>query len=294
MAAIFVVVQAAALLLVPVFPSDYRAFEDANDPVNPLLYFFLIIVVTVIVLLLVKYGRGGLLRAIFFGAIAVTLTLVFTPIFFALYPDVLVDLLLAIALTAVLIGLMILRPEWYTIDAVALIAGIGVTAVLGISLGLLPAIILLVMLAVYDAVAVYWTKHMVSLAGGVASLKLPVVFVVPKSRDFSMAQLKKEDVTSENKEREAMFMGVGDAVIPGILVVSAYSFLPQAAGGIAGANLIVAVGALIGGLLGYALLMRFVLTGRPQAGLPLLNGGTIAGFIVSYLLVFQDLGFGIF
>jgi presenilin-like A22 family membrane protease len=39
--------------------------------------------------------------------------------------------------------------------------------------------------------------------------------------------------------------------------------------------------------------MRYVLTGRPQAGLPLLNGGTLLGFGISYLLVFQNLNFGI-
>ena len=38
--------------------------------------------------------------------------------------------------------------------------------------------------------------------------------------------------------------------------------------------------------------MRYVATGRPQAGLPLLNGGAILGFLLTYLVVFQDLKFG--
>jgi presenilin-like A22 family membrane protease len=58
-------------------------------------------------------------------------------------------------------------------------------------------------------------------------------------------------------------------------------------------NIIVAMGTLVGALVGFALLMRYVLKGNPQAGLPLLNGGAIVGYLVTYLLVFEDLSFGI-
>jgi len=290
---IFISVQLVALLLVPIFPSDYRAFEDVNNPTNPLVYFVLIILITIIVLVLIKFGRSGLLRAIFMGAMAITLVFVFLPIIYAVYPDVLLDFFLSIAISALLMASLLIRPEWYTVDLVALLAAFGVTVVLGMSLGILPAIILLVVLAVYDAISVYWTKHMVTLAGGVAPLQLPVFFVIPKNREFKISDLKKEDVTADNREREAMFMGVGDAVIPGILVVSTFIFLPSMANGIGNANLVVALGTMTGGVIGFLALMRFVLTGRPQAGLPLLNGGTLLGFVITYMLVFQNLAFGI-
>ena len=41
-----------------------------------------------------------------------------------------------------------------------------------------------------------------------------------------------------------------------------------------------ALGAALGTLAGYGFLMIFVLRGNPQAGLPLLNGGAIVGFLV--------------
>ena len=47
------------------------------------------------------------------------------------------------------------------------------------------------------------------------------------------------------------------------------------------APLLVAIGTLIGGLVGYFILMGFVALGRPQAGLPLLNGGSILGYVIS-------------
>jgi presenilin-like A22 family membrane protease len=290
---IFVSVQLIALLLVPVFPSDYRAFEDVNDPINPVIYFIMIITITIVVLVLIKFGRRSMLRGIFMGAMAITLVFVFLPIMYAVVQDILIDFVISIAISALLMGAVLIRPEWYTIDLVAFLAAIGVTVVLGMSLGIFPAIVLLVILALYDAISVYWTKHMVTLAGGVAPLNLPVLFVVPKSRGFSMSSLKEKDITANSKEREAMFMGVGDAVIPGILVVSTFIFLPSTINGIDGANILVALGAMMGGVLGFTALMRYVLTGRPQAGLPLLNGGTLLGFGISYLLVFQNLNFGI-
>ena len=290
---IFVSVQLIALLLIPVFPSDYRAFEDVNDPINPVIYFIMIIAITIVVLVLIKFGRKSMLRGIFMGTMAITLVFVFLPIMYAVVQDILIDFVISIAISALLMGAVLIRPEWYTIDLVAFLAAIGVTVVLGMSLGIFPAIVLLVILALYDAISVYWTKHMVTLAGGVAPLNLPVLFVVPKSRGFSMSSLKEKDITANSKEREAMFMGVGDAVIPGILVVSTFIFLPSTINGIDGANILVALGAMMGGVLGFTALMRYVLTGRPQAGLPLLNGGTLLGFGISYLLVFQNLNFGI-
>jgi presenilin-like A22 family membrane protease len=39
--------------------------------------------------------------------------------------------------------------------------------------------------------------------------------------------------------------------------------------------------------------MRYVMKGNPQAGLPLLNSGAITGYLITYILVFQDLTFGV-
>ena len=48
-------------------------------------------------------------------------------------------------------------------------------------------------------------------------------------------------------------------------------------------GLAVGLSALVGGLIGYLVLMGYVASGRPQAGLPLLNGGAILGYIVGGL-----------
>lgn len=94
------------------------------------------------------------------------------------------------------------------------------------------------------------------------------------------------------QERSAFFMGVGDTVIPGILTVSASIYLPAFDSFILTANLWVALGTIIGGLLGYLVLLRFVMRGKPQAGLPFLNSGAILGYLFTYLLVYQGIGLG--
>ena len=54
-------------------------------------------------------------------------------------------------------------------------------------------------------------------------------------------------------------------MIPGALVVSSKAALGWSVG----------ISSMIGSLVGCFVLMIFVLSGRPQAGLPLLNGGAI-------------------
>ena len=193
-------------------------------------------------------------------------------------------------------ALLVVRPEWYIINSVGILIGVGATAILGISLGILPALILLSILAVYDAISVYKTKHMLSLAEGVTKMRLPVLFYVPKKLDFKVEQMDNMDLKDRDKdsERETMIMGVGDAVIPGILIVSVMAYLPSTASvtQIAHADVWVTAGTIIGACCGFAALMRYVATGRPQAGLPLLNGGAILGFLITYLIVFQNLNFG--
>jgi presenilin-like A22 family membrane protease len=82
-------------------------------------------------------------------------------------------------------------------------------------------------------------------------------------------------------------------IIPGTLVVSASTFLPELSsfGGISG-SVLVAIGTLIGTICGFILLMRYVIKGNPQAGLPLLNSGAIVGYFITYYLIYNDLTFG--
>ncbi len=280
MALFIIAIQVIALLLASPFEmSNVRAFDNPESIFNPLYYIALILVFTGFLLLIIRLGRRWILQVIMGVVIISTLYFVYSSLLLTVTD---VGWLIAVAATAVTAFLLFYYPEWYVIDLVGILIGAGAAAIFGISLAVLPTLILLIALAVYDFVSVYETKHMISLAEGVVDLKLPVLFVLPRNRGYSHIEWTRETAAGQQEDklekREAFFMGLGDAVIPTVLVISANAFL--SAPGLAFIN-IPAFGALIGTLVGYVVLMMFVLKGRPQAGLPFLNTGAIAGFLIA-------------
>jgi presenilin-like A22 family membrane protease len=129
---------------------------------------------------------------------------------------------------------------------------------------------------------------MIDLADTVMDLKLPVLLVIPKIRHYSLIKETKslKQKLEEKEERDAFFMGLGDIVMPGILVASVYNTIPN--------GLLIALGVIIGTLVGFSVLMIFVVKGKPQAGLPLLCSGAIAGYILSSLILYGEIvGFNV-
>lgn len=294
MAVIFAASQLGALALVSsALGEEYQAFEDPNDPMIPVYYIIAIVLFTFAILYIIKKKRENIVKFVFIGAVGFTVFYVMLVVA-TLFDTGILALLASIGLTAVLLYYLLKKPEWYVVDATGILMAVGVIGILGISLNILPVLILLIALAAYDAISVYGTKHMVALADGVTEMKLPILLVIPKRKGYSYLNQKPlKEQLDEGSEREAMFMGLGDVIIPGVLVASAFYYLSDDLFmGLPG-NLVVALGALVGGLIGFLVLMRYVLKGNPQAGLPLLNGGTVLGYIAAYLIVFQDLSLGI-
>jgi presenilin-like A22 family membrane protease len=292
MTGMFLAVPVLALLMVPGVPSGYGAFSDQNDPTNPIMYIVLVLAMTGVLLLLIKRSKIGLLKALLFTAMGLGLFSIGSLfVMLAGIPEI-PSLAFGAFLAAFLILLLIKFPRWYVVNGTGLVLGVGAALVLGLSLGILPALILLAILAVYDTLSVYVTKHMLTLAEGVGDLGLPIVLIVPgKNGD----QNKKLDLYDRSKdvEREMMLMGLGDAIIPSVLVVSAAANLsPVSSTAWSSPAMTVAVLTLVAVLLGFLSLMFLISKGRPQAGLPFLNGFAIMGYAAAYLLVYQDLGFG--
>ncbi len=308
--ALYVGAQAVGLALAEPFRSAGLA-SNANpqSPTAPI-FFIAVIVIAPLFILFFARRRGGVsaLRQLILLAIAGSL-------YFTLYAtlalviggyylpppygaELVVDpaLILAAMIASGLYFALLVEPQWYIVDLVGFLAAGSLVAILGISFAILPAFILLGARMVYDAIAVYRTKHMVSLADVVTEMKLPILMVMPDRAgyDYTAAPSLAEQREQPVEERGALFMGLGDVVIPGTLVVAAFAWLPQSPTilGI-GAGLWVAIGALLGSLLGYAVLMRLVLRGNPQAGLPFLNGGAMLGYAVAYLLVFRSYTLGL-
>jgi presenilin-like A22 family membrane protease len=305
---LFLVVQLGSLALVPEFAeSGYQAVENPDNPTNSILYILAIIVMTGLMLAAFRYDLDQGIRLLIVGVSAWLSWYVFSAV---VSPT-------AAAVPAIAVGVgLLVYPEWYVIDTAGVLMGAGAAGLFGISFGLLPALILLAFLAVYDAISVYGTEHMLSLAEGVMDLNIPVVLVIPLSLSYSLFDaedaddadatvdgitdgetgndgVNDDDVATDEpdrddiadptdiEDRDAFFIGLGDAVIPAVLVASAATFSPAAslAVPLIGINL-PALLAMVGSLAGLVVLMSWVIKGRPHAGLPLLNGGAIGGYLI--------------
>ncbi len=298
---LFLGVQLGALTLVEPFQeAGHQAVEDPEDPTNSVLYFGVILVATGFMLAAFRYDLQWLIRGLIIAVSVMLAWFVFAEV---LPPAVAyggVNVVAAVASAAVGVALYV-YPEWYVIDLAGVLVGAGAAGLFGISFGLLPALVLLAALAVYDAISVYKTEHMLSLAEGVMDLHIPVILVIPTTLSYShLAPGATEDVINGDDEprraerngepgpeptddggRDALFIGLGDAVIPTILVASAAYFLEA---GTIDVPLIAlnlpALGAMVGTIAGLLVLMYMVLQGRAHAGLPVLNGGAIGGYLV--------------
>ncbi|MDY6775194.1 MAG: presenilin family intramembrane aspartyl protease PSH [Halobacteria archaeon] len=288
MGALMLGVEVLSLALVPRFDAaGMQATQNPSNPINSVVYIAFILVFTGVMLAVMKYGMDWVLRGVILlsaGSLSYYALSVLLPLPFALLGGAGVAVLLY------------LYPEWYVIDSAAVLMGGAGGGLFGISFGVLPSLVLLVLLAVYDAIAVYRTKHMLALAEGVSEMRLPILFIVPTKPGYSFIEASKqgdptgtgtggdgdEDDETSQDDRDAFFMGLGDAVIPSVLIASSAHFL----GGDLGLPIALnypALGGIVGSFVGFAALMYLVSKGKPHAGLPLLNGGTIAGFVVGVL-----------
>lgn len=272
----------ALTLSLPVQASGLVAFDDPDSMANPVIFIAIMLAFTALMLVLIRYDLKKVIAAIIGISIFLTFIYIFSAIVYAMIGATDTATVITLVLSVLSTVLLYKYPEWYVIDALGILIGAGVAAIFGASLEVLPVIILLILLAVYDAISVYKTKHMITLAEGVIDLKTPILFVVPKRRDYSFI---KEGIgkLDSGGERAAFIIGMGDMIMPSILVVSANVFLQGWR--LAGMINLPALGAIVGSLAGLVVLLSFVLSGKPQAGLPPLNGGTILGFLAGWALM---------
>jgi len=333
MAAMFIGTIGIGMFIQPLYDiPEARAFGEEGTTKSGFILFELVMIglFTVAIIWLARKGLEALIKAIVMLALGLSLFYALQP--FTLIILYLAGLATpaSVGLSALVItiaGMVALHryPEWYVVNSVGVMVGAGVIVMIGISFVPTLVIIFMLLAAIYDYWAVHKSKHMLELADTMIGLKLPVLLVSPKEKGYSFLDQEgdimrdssnagemappppgydgvmeaemvdeAERLRPKKKGRDALFMGLGDVIFPGMLVISALSFLPEwgpevwnAFGHIHLAQLVVGVGTLIGGLVGYVALMYFVAQGKPQPGLPLLNGGAILGYLVSGIYAYN-------
>ena len=173
----------------------------------------------------------------------------------------------------VIVALRFIYPRIWT-QNIAIIIGIaGIAASLGMSVEPLMALIILLLLSVYDIIAVYKTRHMIKLFRGMAKRGAVLALVIPKS--FSQWRNKFEIIKPENKN-EFIFLGTGDLALPLFFAVSAFSQGIEF-------SLCIIFGAVIGFAVNHLIFINQK-EKKPIPALPAIASFSIIGYIVSFYI----------
>jgi presenilin-like A22 family membrane protease len=178
------------------------------------------------------------------------------------------DLLLAVALTT----WKVLKPTIISQNVAAIFSGSGVGALLGLSLGLIPSIIFMMILSVYDFVSVFITKHMVTMAKAVT--ERPMAFTIAAPHEFKQA---KYVPSKKSKKKVHVFqLGLGDVIIPlmfSVAIMNQFTIFH---------SLMSLAGSIVA-----LIVLTLIITRKPMAlpALPFICSGALAGYIISLFVL---------
>ncbi len=244
-------------------PSPVPPYQPAEIGVFQFLLSFLI--ATLLMLLFLKISKGKFMFEVFFsGAI----------IFGAQGPLGIIFVKFTAFLGAIaIVALRFIYPRIWT-QNIAIIIGIaGIAASLGMSVEPLMALIILILLSVYDIIAVYKTRHMIKLFRGMAKRGTVLALVVPRS--FSLWFNKFEIIKPENKN-EFIFLGTGDLALPIFFAMSAFSQGIKF-------SLFIIFGAVIGFAVNHIIFINQK-EKKPMPALPAIALFSIIGYIFSFYI----------
>jgi presenilin-like A22 family membrane protease len=163
----------------------------------------------------------------------------------------------------------------------AVISSAGVGALFGFSIGFLPTLLFVVLLSIYDYIAVFKTRHMLLLAKEFTSrsLSFSITAKSPLPAGAKTAKVSaggRQTQPSKPPEGERLDLGTGDIAIPIMLSVSAYSL-----GGYAG-GMLNSIAVMAGSSI--ALLFLLNLVSRKKIFLPALPPLCLGGLGALLLL----------
>jgi presenilin-like A22 family membrane protease len=255
---------------------------DKNSPIFVLIFVAIILVFTGFLLFAIKLLPEWVIEGFIWICMAISIYYVLETFLEPQMPF-LEPQIFALMLTFGLLLLLRFYPEWYVIDTFCILICAAISSVFGMNMFILPTLLLLVIMAIYDAISVYKTGHMVSLAEIMIKIKAPLLFVLPKSKGYSFRRDRVSISSKKDRRSQAYFLGLGDAIIPTILVISANYCLTVPPIYINFGIKLPALGAMIGTYLGFLILIA-ALSDRYHAGLPFLNTGAILGFLAGCII----------
>jgi presenilin-like A22 family membrane protease len=172
-----------------------------------------------------------------------------------------------------IVALRFIYPRIWTQNLAIIIGIAGIAASLGMSVKPLMALMILILLSVYDIIAVYKTRHMIKLFKGMAKRGAVLALVIPKS--FSLWFNKFEIIKPENKN-EFIFLGTGDLALPIFFAISAFGLGIEF-------SLAIIFGAVIGFIVNHLIFISQK-ERKPIPALPAIAFFSILGYVFSFYM----------
>jgi presenilin-like A22 family membrane protease len=218
--------------------------ENPEDIENSIGLFAYILVFTVVLLVVLKFYKGWLLfKALESIVIFGTGWIVFSAFFGEVIGLVLALLLVALRIT--------FKEKVWLRNVSSVTAASGAGAAIGLGLGVIPVIVFLALLALYDFIAVFYTKHMVTLAKGIKDKNLSFTFALPtKEHTFEL--------------------GTGDMVMPLVFAVSVLNSSLKQFSFVFPVSFVAPAAVLTGSIIGLLLTINYSSkhVGKPLPALP--------------------------
>ncbi len=259
--------------------------SDQNSPVDALATAFLFIAYilfgAVMIVLVARFYKGMMFfRLLELLVIASASAIVFFSIALSLGVDFLSSFLVGGAA-----GLVLALAKFFWVDiknAAAIISSAGVGALFGFSLGttfgvplgFFSTVAFIILLSVYDYIAVFKTKHMIEMARELSTRQLSFAVTAKDVPSRKPHEKREEYVDRAMKEGERLDLGTGDLSVPLMISVSAFTL---------GANgMLYSLAVAAGSTISLYLLLRFVSKQRVflPALPPICLGGMLALLMV--------------
>ncbi len=305
----FLIVQFFGMFLAAIMFSGatYSQIQSAvvlSSVYDIIYYIGIIVIMSIILLLLFKFFNLSLLFRVYEGVlIFITSLIVFSIIFTLIIPNSSLYIygnsigISVIAAIGVALVFVFAKNKWaFMRNTAAIVASVGAGVLLGVSFSFIIAYIFMAVLAVYDFIAVFITKHMLSLARIAEDNNLAFMVTVNEiegvhENNFSKQTLKKikssykkiKNRTIKNLFKKKFVpvaarvgLGTGDLAVPLMVAIAAYGTYMNFI-----MSFFVIFGA-IAGLLATMLILRKYKRALPAIP-PLFAGITI--FIGLYMLI---------
>lgn len=211
----------------PEFQALNVAPAGAGSAESSLSFMLYVLLGAAVIMLAFKFYKGVVLYKLIEAAIIFFASnIVFYVVLLALGVPSFSELALALSLLLVIAKFAYPKAK----NAAAVIASAGVGAIFGFSLDPLPALVFMAALSVYDIVAVFWTKHMITMAKELSSRNLAFSVSVQGTEKVQVAPQKmyaKKGAAVKAEPRyvnrkTSLELGTGDMAIPLMLAVSSY------------------------------------------------------------------------